>query len=407
VRLPDSLGVLRVREFRLLFGAQAVSVIGDRVVPIALAFAVLELGGSPSEVGLVLAARTLPLVASLLIGGVVADRLSRRTVMVAADLARLLTQGTLAVLLIAGGASIALIALLAGLGGAATGFFNPASTGLLPAVVEPGRLQEANGLRATAMAGGEIVGPLIGGILVAAAGPGWALAVDAASFAVSAALLVRLRLPPAAVREASTFVADLRAGWSTFRSLTWLWAFVAAAGVGNMVWGAWSALGPVVAERDLGGAAAWGSILAAMGAGALIGALLAIRARPRRPLVFASATASVLCVPLAFLAGGAPAVVIAVGALIGGAGMMLSNTVWESTLQRGVPPETLSRVSAYDWFVSLAFQPVGLAIWGPLSTLIGISTALWVAGALIFASSVALLAVPDIRRIDAVPARTR
>jgi predicted MFS family arabinose efflux permease len=407
VRLPDSLGVLRVREFRLLFGAQAVSVIGDRLVPIALAFAVLELGGSPSEVGLVLAARTLPLVASLLIGGVVADRLSRRSVMVAADLARVLTQGTLAALLIAGGASIGLIALLAGLGGAATGFFNPASTGLLPAVVEPGRLQEANGLRATAMAAGEIAGPLIGGVLVAAAGPGWALAVDAASFAVSAALLVRLRLPPTVVRAASSFVADLRAGWSTFRSLTWLWAFVASAGLGNMVWGAWSALGPVVAERELGGAAAWGSILAAMGAGALIGALLAIRARPRRPLVFAALSASVLGVPLAFLAGGAPAVLIAAGALLGGAGMMLSNTVWESTLQRGVPPETLSRVSAYDWFASLALQPVGLAIWGPLSTLISISTALWVAAAMIFASSVALLAVPDIRRIDAVPARTR
>jgi MFS family permease len=145
------MGVLRLREFRLLFGAQAVSIIGDRMVGIALAFAVLELGGSATEVGVVLAARIAPMVATLLIGGVVADRLSRRALMVAADIARLVTQGAIAALLLAGTAEIWMLAVLSGLTGAATGFFNPASTGLMPAIVPSERLQEANGIRATAL----------------------------------------------------------------------------------------------------------------------------------------------------------------------------------------------------------------------------------------------------------------
>jgi MFS family permease len=153
------MGVLRVREFRLLFLAQAVSLLGDRMVSIALAFAVLSLGGSPAEVGLVLAFRMVPLVGTLLVGGVVADRVSRRAVMVVADLSRVATQGLIAALLIGGLAEIWMLAVLSGLTGAATGFFNPASTGLLPAIVPAERVQEANGVRATAMSGGEIVGP--------------------------------------------------------------------------------------------------------------------------------------------------------------------------------------------------------------------------------------------------------
>ena len=157
------MGVLRLRDFRLVFAASAVSWLGDRMVPIALAFAVLELGGSASEVGIVLAARSLPLVATLLVGGVVADRVSRRAVMVVADVVRVGTQGAIAALLIAGAAEIWMLAVLSGASGAAAGFFSPASTGLLPAVVPPERLQEANGVRATALSGGEIAGPAHGG----------------------------------------------------------------------------------------------------------------------------------------------------------------------------------------------------------------------------------------------------
>jgi MFS family permease len=398
-RLPDSLAVLRVRDFRLVFGAFAVSVVGDRMVAIALAFAVLELGGSASEIGIVLAARTLPLVATLLIGGVVADRISRQRVMVASDLARLVTQGTLAALLIAGEPAIWIIAVLSGLTGAATGFFNPASTGLLPAVVRPEQLQEANGLRATAMSGGEIGGPALAGVLVATFGPGWALGVDAATFGASALFLAALRLPPHVRREATSFVHDLREGWGEFRSRTWVWGFVVIAGLGNVVWAAWSVLGPVVADRELGGAAAWGTILAAMGVGALIGAVVAIRVRPRRPMVLVAVTFAGFAVAPALLAAGASTAVVAAGALFAGNGMMLGNSVWESTLQRHVPQESLSRVAAYDWFGSIAFQPLGMVIWGPIAALIGIDTSLWVASGAILLLTVATLAIAEVRTL--------
>jgi predicted MFS family arabinose efflux permease len=397
--LPESLAVLRERDYRMLFGGYAASLLGDGMVGVALAFAVLHLGGSASAIGLVFAARTLALVTCLLAGGVVADRVSRRAVMVAADLVRLVSQGALAALLISGAAQLWMLVLLTAVTGAATGFFNPASTGLLPLVVGPQQLQQANGLRSTTMAVGEIFGPIAAGLLVVAASPGWALAIDSATFAVSAAFLSRLRLPARATLPSSRFVADLRAGWSAFTERTWVWTFVLAFSVSNLAWGAWSALGPVVAQRDLGGAAAWGAVLAAMGAGGVVGGMAAIRARPRRPLLLIVPTAVVFALPLALLATHAPVGLLAASTFAAGVSLMYGNSVWESTLQRQIAPESLSRVSAYDWFGSLAFQPLGLALWGPLAGGIGVDTALWIAFAVWTAVILALFAVPDIRRV--------
>jgi len=391
------MGVLGLREFRLLFGAQAISVLGDRMVGIALAFAVLELGGSATEVGIVLAARTVPMVGSVLIGGVVADRVSRQRVMVAADLARVATQGLLAALLIAGEPPIWSLAVLGGLTGAATGFFNPAATGLLPAVVPPEQLQQANGLRATALSGGEIVGPALAGVLVATVGPGWALAIDAATFAVSAAFLIRVRLPARLAREPTSFVHDLRTGWVEFWRRSWVWSVVLAASFGNLVWASFSVLGPVIADRELGGAAVWGTVMAAMGIGALVGGVTAIRVRPRRPLVLSVLVLTLFALPPALLAAEAPTAVLAIGTFLAGAGLMLGISVYEATLQLRVPSDVLSRVSSYDWFFSLALQPVGLAIWGPIAAGIGIDEALWLAAGLLLTSILAPLAIREVR----------
>jgi MFS family permease len=401
-RLPESLAVLRLRDFRLVFGAFAVSMVGDRMVGIALAFAVLELGGSASEVGIVLAARTVPLVATLLVGGVVADRLSRRSVMVAADLARMVTQGLLGVLLIAGEPAIWSVAALAGLTGAATGFFNPAATGLLPAVVPPEQLQPANGLRATALSGGEILGPALAGVLVATVGPGWAIAIDGATFAASAAFLVGVRLPERIEREATSFAHDLRTGWVEFWRRSWVWSVVLAAGFGNLLWASVGVLGPVVADRELGGAAVWGTVMAAMGVGALVGGITAIRLRPRRPLVLSLLVLTMFALPPALLAAEAPTVLLAVGTFLAGAGMMLGISVYEATLQLRVPRDVLSRVSSYDWFFSMALQPVGLAIWGPIAAGIGIDEALWVAAALLLTSILAPLVLRQVRTMPGV-----
>jgi hypothetical protein len=208
-------------------------------------------------------------------------------------------------------------------------------------------------------------------------------------------------------RESATFLADLREGWSAFRARRWVWSFVAYFAVTNLFWGAWSALGPIVADRELGGPAAWGTVLAAVGLGALTGSVLATRARPGRPLLLVALTEAFFALPLAFLAAAAPAPLLVCAAFLSGAGMMLGNSVWESTLQRHVPADSLSRVSSYDWFGSLAFFPLGLALWGPLAAEIGIATALWIAFGLFMAAMLTQLALPETRRLRAAPSAER
>jgi MFS family permease len=404
--MPRSLQVLREREYRQFFLGQAVSLLGDGMVNVALAFAVLDLTGSASALGLVLAARMLPLVGFLLAGGVMADRLPRRTVMIAADLVRVASQGAIAALLIAGVAEVWQLAALSAVTGSATAFFNPASTGLMPAVVSPERLQQANALRGLAMAAGQIAGPALAGILVAGAGTGWALAVDAATFAVSVAFLMRLHVPAMERLVVRSMLADLREGWDTFRSISWLWTFVAAATIGNFVSAASGVLGPLVAKESLGGATAWALIVSAVGVGSLAGGVLALHVQPRRPMLMATLPLYLFAAPLAMLALELPAVYIAGVSLLSGAGLMISNTVWETTLQRNVPAEALSRVSSYDWFGSLAFQPLGFAIWGPVAELNGVGRTLWIAFAIQIVTTTALLLVPSIRHLRSTPPET-
>ena len=404
MRLGQNLQVLRRRDFRLLFLGQAVSVLGDRMVVVALAFAVIHLGGSASEVGLVLAAGWGPLVLTVLAGGVVADRTSRRAVMVTADLVRVVSQGVMAALVITGAAEIWMLAALAAVTGAATGFFSPASTALLPEVVPDDELQPANALRSAGTSASEILGPALAGVLVATAGAGWAIAADAATFALSAVCLALLRPPARERRAPASFLADLRDGWIAFRSRRWVWLLVAYFSISNMTWAAWSALGPTVAEQDLGGAAVWGTVLAVMGVGALAGSIFATRLRPRRPLVLMAYVEGVFGVPLAFLAAGAPAPLLAVSAFISGVALMLGMSVWMSTLQRHIPDEWLSRVSSYDWFGSFVFYAFGLGFWGVLAGVIGVHETLWVAFGLLIASAAGLWAVPEIRQFRESPA---
>ena len=399
-RLRDSFAALHEREFRLLFAGQSVSLLGDGVVGVALAFAVLDLTGSASDLGFVLAARTVPLVALLLAGGVFADRLSRRSVMVMADIARFTSQGLTAALLLSGRARVWEIALLQVVHGAATAFFNPASTGLVPMTISPERLQQANGIRALSMATATVVGPAVGGVLVATVGPGWAMAADASSFAISAAFLARLRLPAQDRLPAQSFVRELRAGWDEFRGRTWVWVFVTWAGLGNLGTAAFSVLGAAIARESLGGARAWALIVAALGAGSIAGSMTALHAKLRRPLVSAALGLGTFALPTAALALALPAPVIAAGALFAGAASMLANTLWETALQQHIPTATLSRVSAYDWFGSMAFAPVGYAVAGAAGAAIGFSTTMWIVAAFFAFSAPVVAALPSVRDIE-------
>jgi MFS family permease len=395
---------LRERPFRLLFLGQAVSLLGDGMVGVALAFAVLEETGSASDLGIVLAARTVPLVAFLLAGGVWADRLPRRALMVTTDLVRLAAHGAMAALLIAGEPGVWALAALAALAGAASAFFNPAITGIMPAVVSSERLQQANALRGLTEAAGRIAGPALAGVLVVTVGPGWALAVDAATFGVSAAFLAAIPMPARVPVERRSFLADLREGWDDFRARTWLWTTVGSTTFGNMMFAAYFVLGPLVADRELGGADAWALIVSTFGVGLLVGGIVLLQMDPQRPALVATLAVALYTLPLAFLAIPAPAPVTAAAALLAGAGLAVANNLWETTQQRHVPDELLSRVTSYDWFGSLAAVPVGMLLWGPVAEQIGVGTALWVAFVLQLSSILALLAVREIRELPAFPA---
>jgi len=399
-RIP--LGALQEREFRLFFTGQLVSLLGDAVTPFALAWAVLDLTGSARDLGFVIAAKTAPLVVFLLVGGVFADRLPRRGVMITADVARLAVQAATAALLLSHTARIWELVVLQAFAGTATAFFNPASTGLTPMTVSAGRLQEANALRGISMASMQLLGPAIAGVLIVTVGPGYALAIDAASFGVSAFYLARLHLPLHISLPPQSFARDLLDGWHEFVVRTWVWLIVVSASLGNMMSAVWVVLAATWIKQGHGGAGAWTAILVVSAVGALIGGATALRTKPRRPLLVACIVIIPNAVPLVLLALKLPWETLVVAGLVTGFGNMLFNTLWETTLQQHVPPASLSRVSAYDWFGSLLCQPVGLAVAGVAAAAIGMSPTLWIAAAIDLVAIVALLAEPSVRRLESL-----
>jgi Major Facilitator Superfamily len=401
MRITARLGPLQERQFRLFFIGQSTSLLGDGMVGVALAFAVLDLTGSVADLGYVLAARVVPMVGFLLVGGVFADRLSRRAVMIGADVTRLLTQGLIAILLLTGTAQVWHLIVLVAVGGAATAFFNPALTGLTPTLVSDDHLQQANVLRGIAQGAGGIAGPVLSGALVATLGAGWALAADAATFGVSAFFLAQLKLPPHERLPARPFVHELLEGWNEVRARTWLWMGLLVAGVANMAAAPFFVLGPAIAKDSLGGPGAWALIVAAFSVGSFAGGLVAFRFRPRRPFLAAFLLYIPFGVPNALMALQPPTLVIAAGVCLSGAGLMLGNAIWETTLQQKIPRHALSRVTAYDWFASLALAPVGNAIVGPIALAVGMEPTLWAGFVLITALNLVAISIPSIRGLRA------
>jgi len=406
VRLPLRLEAFRERRFRLLFSAHAFSLLGDNVVPVALAFAVLDLTGSVADLGLVLAARQVPLAAFVLVGGVWGDRLPRHAVMVGSDLVRLASQGLLAGLLIGHQATLWELAVLQAVHGTATAFFRPAATGVVPQTVSAELLQAANAMIFLASSSATIVGPAISGALVAAVGPGWALAVDAASFGVSASFLARLDVRGRA-QAAAGFLAELAAGWNEVRSRTWLWSSIMDFALFQfVVLSSFLVLGPAVAKADLGGASAWAAILACFGGGSVAGALAAMRVQARYPLRAAVVVILGMAPVLLLLGAAAPTPAIAAGAFVGGAALSFCDTLWVTTLQSHIPADSLSRVSAYDWMGSTVLFPLGLAVAGPVAAAVGIRETLFGACAFLVVSSCVMLSLPAVRHLRAALAAT-
>ncbi|MFH9867416.1 MFS transporter [Streptomyces lydicus] len=389
------------RNYLLLTGATVIANLGSSGALIATAFAVLASGGSATDVGLVAAARTVPLVLFLLIGGAVADRLPRHHVMVAANALSCVSQGLFALLVLGGEPRLWQMAVLAALGGTGQAFFAPASEGMVLASVSGEHAGRAFAVFRMGMNGANIGGAALGGALVAAVGPGWVLAVDAASFAVAGALRAFLDVSGTPVRtRRGGILRDLRDGWQEVVSRPWLWAIVLQFSLVNAVISAAEAVyGPLVAEEHLGGPGPWGLALAAFGAGTAGGALLMTRLKPRRLLLTGSLCVFPLALPSAALAVPLPAAGLTPLMFGTGIAVEVFAVTWMMALHQEIPEEKFSRVSSYDWLGSLAMVPVATALAGPVQDLIGRTTALWCCAAVITLLTAAVLCVPEVRHL--------
>lgn len=392
------LGVLRQKEFRLLFLATLATSFGDAVGLLALTFAVLDVAGA-SEFGLVLAARQVASAGALLAGGVIADRARRNLVLVTASLLQGTAQAVIAVAVLTDVATVPLFVITAVVWGVGDGLVAPAEIGLVPQTVGAERLQEANALQGLSRSCVRVLGPAVGGLLVVAINPGWALAVDSLTFFVCASLLVRMRITATVGAAREHFLRELRAGWREFVARTWLWSTVLLFGVANLFALFRAVLGPAIAQDQLGGAGAWATIVTCGGVGAILGGLAALRLRPSRPLVACILWPLLMLVELVLLAVVAPTWMIAAGALVGGFGLANHLALWFTTFQREVPPHAQSRVASYDAFGSLVLTPVGSAIAGPVAIAIGTGGALWLAAGAILTCNLSMLLIPGVWRV--------
>ncbi|MFI8965921.1 MFS transporter [Streptomyces sp. NPDC053493] len=395
--LPDWAG----RNYLLLTAAAIVTNLGTHGALIAAAFAVIQSGGDGGDVGLVAMARTLPLVLFLLVGGAIADRVPRHRVMVASNALNCVSQAVFAVLVLTGEARLWHMMLLTALCGTGQAFFNPAAEGMLMSSVEGEQVSRAFALFRMAMHGAGIGGAALGGALIAAVGPGWVLAVDAAAFAVAGALRAFLDVRHIAARApGGGLLADLREGWDEFVGRSWLWSIVAQFSiVVALVGAAESVYGPLVARDELGGARPWGLALAAFGVGTLSGAVLMARWKPRRLLLVGTLCVFPIALPSAALAVPLDVAGLSTAMFVSGVAIEVFGVSWMTALHQEIPEEKLSRVSAYDWFGSTAMLPLSTALAGPAESVFGRSNALWGSAALIVVVTALVLLVPDVRNL--------
>lgn len=399
MRRPASLDVLRERNFARYLAAESISDLGSGMAMVALAFAVLQFGGAV-DLGIVLLAREVPIVVFVLLGGVLADRVPRRSLLAASDLVKGAAQVITAALLVAGAANVWNVALLQIAFGVANALSRPAQIGLVKEVVSDERLQQGNALLHLSTNVFSIAGPAIGALIVAAGSPALAIAIDAVTFFASAALITSLRVSRVTRTVTASVLRDLRDGFHELTSRPWAVAIIAAFGLFQLTYfPALNVLGPIVARDQLGGAGAWGTILAVQSVGAVLGGLVALRVRVRRPLVWCELVVTPAGLLLAGLAVPLPLLALAGISALVGAGFAIGNTLYLTAFQRNLPEHALSRISSYDWFGSLALNPIGYALIGPIAAALGAQQTLYVAAVLNFVVCVGVVVVPSVRHI--------
>jgi len=391
----DDLAVLRHRDVRTFVSARFISYLGSSIAPIALVFAVLDISDSAQAVGIVLAARSIPQVVLMLVGGVIADRLPRNLVLVVANGICALTQALAATLLVTGRAEIWQLATIEAVNGAAAAFVLPAMVGIMPALVDRDELPQANAIAGFARSTATIAGGAVAGVIVAFAGSATGLYADAATFAIAAYLLSRLRLPPIA-RAASSALQDLREGWSEFTSRQWVWAVVLAFSLINLTWSAcWITLGPVIAD-DTFGRAGWGVVSACFGAGLIAGGMLMIRLKSQYPLRLGMLGVFLMVPPLVCLALFPSTLALAVAVFVTGIGFEMFGIGWETALGQHVPIDKLSRVSSYDALGSFVTIPLGQLTAGYVADHVGKGHIELYGATLITVVTIATIALPSI-----------
>lgn len=379
---------LRHPTFAWFFYGRLTSQLGSSMAPVALTFAVLDAADRSSDLGVILAAALIPHLLLLLVGGASADRFSRRAVLVAANLGSALTQGLVATILLTGTYSLPWIAGLELANGALAAFTSPALRGIVPELVDPGDLQRANALLGSARNATRIIGPSVAGILVAAAGGGAAIAVDAATYALAALCLLRLTAAPALDTVRTPLIRDIREGLSYFRSVRWLWPVSMAFFVVNLVQtGPWQILGPQITEQQ-GGARTWGLVLSARAVGLLVSSVLMYRLVVRRHLRVVLLAGAAAATPLLALGAGVHGAGLIIAAVIGGAGSSASAITWDSALQSHIRRDKLSRVASIDDLLSYTAIPIGQLTASPLASHVGAPTVcltaafIWIAAVL-------------------------
>lgn len=396
---------LAIRPYRLHFTARLLSWAGSAVAPIGLAFSVLKVGGGPGALGAVLAASVVPQILLLLVGGVVADRLSRARVMVWSNVVCAVAEAVAVLLLVSGTARVWHLVAMSAVCGAAGAFFTPAAGGIVVEVVPAELRHAANALLKIGQNTVKVAGPALGGVLVAVVGPGWALGWDALTFAAAALLFSRISLKAKTVKVRAGFTADLREGWDDFRSRRWLWVMVCQAAVIVPVWlVGYQLLGPVYGQQVLGGAAPWGVVVSGFTAGLVAGAAVALMWTPRQVGVVVCAGTGSMAVPLAAMAAAVPLPVLVVATGVAGTGLAVSMTVWASLVQEGIPADRLGRTLSYSTLGQILPVPFGYLLAGPASHVFGLRTTLATGALIIAAAAVVPLAIAQVRGLCLAPA---
>lgn len=390
--------------FRYLFAARLLTVLGNGIAPIALAFAVLDIGGSVSDLGIVVAARSLFNVAFLLMGGVLADRYARNRVLVSSSLVAAVSQAVVAASVLGGSATVMSLALLGAVNGAAAGIALPASSALVPQTVPARQLREANAFIQLAVYSGTVIGASLGGVLTSSVGPGWGLAIDALGFAAAAPLYYAVRVgSERAAPSQNNILQDLTAGWQEFASRPWVWSIVVQFTLINAAFsGVMMVLGPVIADETFG-RARWGMIVASESVGLIAGSLLALRWRPRRDLFVGVMLMSFCALPIFMLSQFASAGVMMAAFFMAGTAFGLFGVTWAHSLQTHIPQDKLARVYAYDAVGSFVAIPFGELVAGPLATHYGTSRVLMVSALVVLIATAGASLVPAIRQLNSAP----